>query len=1199
MFGTPFCVHEFNEEQLNALEKVACPCGNRYLSEDLREYNRLRNLIAEQNQNLNNLVSTMASFSTANQLGNEVSAKPVASKPAKPKRERPTLSVTQWLIVVAGFMVLVAASVFVSQNLASWNVYGWSTLELSLGLLAGFGAFKSKRFSILLSNFLAVFSSAMLLTLIMSIGTTFGWGFDAWDREPSWFWALNLAVVGSVSLGLGMWSKNFGWRAMAPLSLSAAAIVLVVNSAGTFEDRWRIAVLSIVLFIVLIAVKLSRNAKWGLPSGPDRAYLEDLQTREDNSLKRFGVAISILLVGFAAFDLLEALTLRSENPLDGVATLVAAAVWLLGARINRRWVSAIADADKTVLTMRDAASGIGLTFLGLGVLSLLYGSDYRVGLTVAITMLFLVFALERFAKILLLPTIAVTVASWATALFGAIWYLNQVQGPFETLALPLGLYLVGFTLALASREIFSFKLIRSYAIYATGLVGSGSLVVHYLNEFERSTPQFAATLALGLIAVNLTPLLIGFIVKKANAETSPATNWIPLAQSSLVAIVGGFGFGAWENSFFLLTVGSGFLLVTLAGMLSFKTGAIYEKLSQQAYVATGFALLLTAVSSGNDSLKTSSAFILLNGLLLLGYALLAKNVVWANIGYAITSISIVAANSAWLTNQNAGLVASAAIVLGALGNLGLISASARFGGNSSTTRLVTRITTGISLIAILFTTQRFIPLPEIDAWLLLAVPATIALAIELRKPTDFTFIYLGAGALGSAAYFFQGQNILQDDLRITVVSALITAVLVRRSLAAKNLGWIAGSQVSAGIFGLFVARVLDEVVKITWTGPELYSFSIAISLAVTALITRKSNGKLSDYLTLDIPVLVATVPSVFFALTYSSGEAVDNATRLLVATGIIWAHNLWRTLQRGGRNWLAAQFVTGLLFAWAAVREIYATTNLVWSGPELYSIAVLGITVVGLNLAGRQKLLTTSLYRFGLPLAVAVTPSAFYSWTSVTKQFAELDGEEITRTLSVLAIAVTAMVWGILRANRGLNLAGTINLWLIGVPALWFKTSSVENGAADLELRGLLVAAVVFWAISLLRQYTSLKLRSIVFIGIPVSIALAPAIFQTISSLGGTEIRSLDWWRFSIVLSISLVLLVVGSLREIGGTFFPGLIGVIVTVLPYGFHPLTNKEWFLWAILLGVAGLLVWLAVRLENMRKAGREPSVWLKELK
>jgi Na+-translocating ferredoxin:NAD+ oxidoreductase RnfE subunit len=191
------------------------------------------------------------------------------------------------------------------------------------------------------------------------------------------------------------------------------------------------------------------------------------------------------------------------------------------------------------------------------------------------------------------------------------------------------------------------------------------------------------------------------------------------------------------------------------------------------------------------------------------------------------------------------------------------------------------------------------------------------------------------------------------------------------------------------------------------------------------------------------------------------------------------------------------------------------------------------------------------------------------------------------------------MVIGILKGNRGLNLVGTVELWLIGVPGLWFRTSSIDNGSADLELRGLIIAAVIYWAISLLRKYTELKLKSIVFIGIPVTIALAPAIFHTLSTLGGTEIRNLDWWRFSIVLTASLALLVVGSLRELGGTFFPGLIGVIVTVLPYGFHPLSNKEWFLWAILLGVAGLLVWLAVRLENMRKAGREPSAWLKELK
>jgi hypothetical protein len=1139
----------------------------------------------------------MAKFNTATAVTPVVEIRP--PKPSKPKRERPNLSVAQWLIVVAGFMVLVAASVFVSQNLASWNVYGWSTLELSLGLIAGFGALKSKRFSILLSNFLAVFSSAMLLTLIMSIGTTFGWGFDAWDREPSWFWATNLAIVGFVSLGLGMWSKNFGWRAIAPLALSASAIVLVTNSAGAFEEHWRIAVLSAVLFIVLMAVRLSRNAKWQIPKGDGREYLEDLQAREDNSLKRFGLAISVLLSGLTALALLDALSIRSGKPLDGMATLVAASVWLLGARINRRWVSAIVDTDKIVLIMRNAASAAGLTLLGFGLLSIIYGVDYRIGLLVAVSLLVIVFVLERFVKMLLLPTVAVTVAAWATAVYGAIWYLAPLQTNTDEILLPFGLYLVGLTLALSSREILEFKYPRIYAINVTGFLGLGALVLHFIGQHSAGSPTYAFILAVAVIAVNLVPMLVEYIYKRAEFPSAPFNKWIPFAQSLMVALIAITDLVALENRFFVLTVGSGFLLTALVAMLIFKTGPRFELSNQQAFVAIGLSLVVAVVAFDSDTLKVGSAFILLNGMMLLAYSLLAKNIVWANVGYAITSFSIISAYNAWLEITNVTLVATTAILLGALGNMGLLSATKNFGGKSKTTRLVTRITTGISLLAILFLALRFIPLKEFDSWALLLVPAAIAVIIEIRKASDFTFIYLGAGGIGTAFYFYQGQDVLQYNLRITLFFALLTALLVRRTLKSENAGWLAGSQISAAVFGYFTANILDDIFKISWNGPELYSFSIAIALATTAFVTRNSNGKFSDYLTLDIPVLVATLPSVLFAVSQTSENVTENATRLLVAAGIIWAHNVWRTLQRGGRGWLAGQVITGLLFAWAAVREIYVTTKLVWDGPEFYTLGILLVTFVSLSLANRQNLLTQSIYRFGLPLAVALTPSAIYSWTSVTKQFSELDSVEISRTLAVLGFAAAAMVIGILRGNRGLNLVGTAELWLIGIPGLWFKTSSIDNGSADLELRGLLIAAVIFWAFSLVRQYTDIKLKSIVFLGIPVSIALAPAVFHTLATLGSPEIRSLDWWRFSIVLTVSLLLLLVGALREIGGTFFPGLIGVILTVLPYGFHPLSNKEWFLWVILLGVAGLLVWLAVRLENMRKAGREPSVWLKELK
>jgi hypothetical protein len=439
----------------------------------------------------------------------------------------------------------------------------------------------------------------------------------------------------------------------------------------------------------------------------------------------------------------------------------------------------------------------------------------------------------------------------------------------------------------------------------------------------------------------------------------------------------------------------------------------------------------------------------------------------------------------------------------------------------------------------------------------------------------------------------------ENILRLLIASAIVWAHNLIRTKQREQSAWLAASYVSGLALAFAVGREFYQVTKFDWDGPEVYSLIIAATLAVNAWLGRSLTGRLKSLLTLDLPVLIATLPSLVFALLPNTATPSENANRLLLATGLIWVHNVWRTHQRKQQGWLIAQGITGLIFAVALVQDVYVNAKLLWDGPELYSFAVLATVVVGLRLASEQKLLEGTLYRFGLPIAVAITPSVFYSWTSVTKQFGELDATEISRTLFVLAISIAAMLIGILKGNRGLNLVGTVELWLIGVPGLWFRTSSIDNGSADLELRGLIIAAVIYWAMSLLRKYTDLELKSIVFIGIPVTIALAPAIFHTLSTLGGTEIRNLDWWRFSIVLTVSLILLVVGSLREIGGTFFPGLIGVIVTVLPYGFHPLTNKEWFLWAILLGVAGLLVWLAVRLENMRKAGREPSAWLKELK
>jgi hypothetical protein len=94
-------------------------------------------------------------------------------------------------------------------------------------------------------------------------------------------------------------------------------------------------------------------------------------------------------------------------------------------------------------------------------------------------------------------------------------------------------------------------------------------------------------------------------------------------------------------------------------------------------------------------------------------------------------------------------------------------------------------------------------------------------------------------------------------------------------------------------------------------------------------------------------------------------------------------------------------------------------------------------------------------------------------------------------------------------------------------------------------------------------------------------------------------LRQVDWWRFGIIVVVSLVLLIVGSLRELGGLFFPGLVGVFVGVLPYAFKPLASQSWFLWVILLVIAAIMVWIAVRLEQLRKMGKSSVSWVKALK
>ena len=206
---------------------------------------------------------------------------------------------------------------------------------------------------------------------------------------------------------------------------------------------------------------------------------------------------------------------------------------------------------------------------------------------------------------------------------------------------------------------------------------------------------------------------------------------------------------------------------------------------------------------------------------------------------------------------------------------------------------------------------------------------------------------------------------------------------------------------------------------------------------------------------------------------------------------------------------------------------------------------------------------------------------------------------EISRVIAVLLIGLVALVVGMRQGNLGAATVGGAALALVVLPISWVRAGDSETFDVLVSIRSLVVAAVLFIFFALLRRVERLPDNSYIYLGIPVAVALGPSLFLTIQALGQTELRQVDWWRFGIIVVVSLVLLVIGSLRNLGGMFFPGLVGVLVGVLPYAFKPIASQSWFLWVVLLLIAGIMVWIAVRLEQLRKLGKSSVSWVKALK
>ena len=422
---------------------------------------------------------------------------------------------------------------------------------------------------------------------------------------------------------------------------------------------------------------------------------------------------------------------------------------------------------------------------------------------------------------------------------------------------------------------------------------------------------------------------------------------------------------------------------------------------------------------------------------------------------------------------------------------------------------------------------------------------------------------------------------------------LLTAYAYLRAMGRKSLVWLAFGYVGGIGSALLIVNELYKRLKINWEGPELYAAFIVASIFLGNYFLKKLREVKSVDIVYGIPLAVLTIPMITYGLASQWGTS-DGFIRVSVGLLLLTAYAYWRTDSTKNVAWLITGYVLGSLSAATlddGIRRFWLTG---YHGPEIFSVLFAASIFVGHHFLRQVHKTESTLVLWGLPASAVLLPSALYTATTSGLNFTDLNAEQITRAVTVLILSGLSVLAGLRAGNRGLAYSGVLGLAII----TWVHAALVVPDAV-VEFRSIVIGAVLMTALTSLKNAGKLRGNSIVWLGIPIAVAMIPAIYNSLAALANPELSTVDWWRFGIVVTASAVMLIAGSLREIAGMFFPGLIGVVLAALPYGFKRVQQESWFLWVLLLIIAGIMVWIAVRMDQLRKQGKSSATWLKELR
>ena len=1242
---TTVCQHSFSAEDLAGKATVTCPCGYKFKTRDLLDYQTLsasylrieRDLMAVRQR----LVASTNAGAPATSSQSVAPAAPVVKKVRKAKS---SLSLQQWLIMGASAIIVVAGSIFVSTNLDTFPEEGFLAVTLGVGIGTAILAFWGRKFSVMLANFMATFSSAMLMFAILVAGDISSPTFT-WETAPAWYWTANLFVVSLVSFVLARFKSNFGWKIISLAGLSASALVFMFGELvnrfeiGSDSFAWFCSTATLGAVLVALASKRVALIKFKLDKGtPDLEYEKDLAKREDDALQKFTLfsvaGFALLGVGYLVMNMLR----FGETP-EPVSFTVFALVSVLAVATRSVWVEALGTEEKVVGRINTWLHIYAYSAVALALntwIVFIDPNNYWLGVFGTAAIMFGAVALGYFVKRIGEHPIAIQVAHFTVAASWVLWYVGVEKEIFEYLA-ALGIFFVAFGLSLVYQSLLGAR--RGSMVVATvfHFLGLGSLVLSVTGgsgvifssiesrvTFDVYTIEYAlVALGIVLLAAAYSPLT-ALVNKKLGKALLSGSQLVIFIFNTLLTVLLSFQFEAERptplDEIYLAGTLGGAALATglIAARYAVKAQGLSAVVLRYSYAFQGvLALRLLVTDSNNEDLFVTGLVLVAIAVVNYGISWIGKikSSVWLAYGFSLLGLLIVAIaqRDELEVAAHLGFVIAAGLAL----NYILRLVDKRVSG---------RYTTYFSLISVFVLTLTSLVMNSGD-WMLSA---------------DTTQVYLGLGILTLVALFSAGIAELEKvsservtiALRVTglaylflafatvarydmleglkeevgfrrIALAVIFAAIVFRQLKESSAlksrttnGWFALGYLAPATIALIVSDLLTDAVDLDKFNLELYTIPLALALAVPALFHKAASQGFRRLAGMDVPLLFPVAASAIYSLTQNVNEEAT-VYRLVASTAILALYSWFRFSKAPNLLWAILEYTgfVGLGLSLAQLVEVLAPELM--DGPELFGLGAAAAIVVGNMNLKKVVDFKSTLFSYGLPLFTLVLPSIIHTYTTLDISIALTNPTQITRIVGVLLIALVSLILGIRNGNLGTAVAGGASLSLLILPITWASAGQSSDYETTVAVRALGVSLFLFLFLGGLRSINKLPDSSYIYLGIPSVVALGPSLFLTFSSIGNSSLTQVDWWRFGIMMVATVTLLVVGALRSLGGLFFPGLVGVIVGVLPYAFQPIARESWFLWVVLLLIAAVMVWIAVRLEQLRKLGKSGASWIKSLK